>query len=117
MEAIARTQYGVEDANAVLEEAGKPVKVIFAEEGAPYDYDTALLINRNEEPSEFVLEIMGVITSVEGNAIFNDYNIAVLEDGEDRGNYPDNFKLLDMTGITDADLKQRLSEEWSARYE
>ena len=100
-----------------LEEAGKPVKVIFAEEGAPYDYDTALLINRNEEPSEFVLEIMGVITSVEGNAIFNDYNIAVLEDGEDRGNYPDDFKLLDMTGITDADLKQRLSEEWSARYE
>ena len=61
---------------------------------------------------------MGVITSVEGNAIFNDYNIAVIGGrGRIAGNYPDNFKLLDMTGITDADLKQRLSEEWSARYE
>ena len=108
---------GIDYEGMRLVEAGKPVKVIFAEEGAPYDYDTALLINRKEEPSEFVLEIMGVITSIEGNAVFNDYNIAVLEEGQDRGEYPANFKLLDMTGITDADLKKQISEEWSARHE
>ena len=108
---------GIDYEGMRLVEAGKPVKVIFAEEGAPYDYDTALLINRKEEPSDFVLEIMGVITSVEGNAVFNDYNIAVLEEGQDRGEYPANFKLLDMTGITDADLKKQISEEWSARHE
>lgn len=96
---------------------GKPVKVIFPEEGAPYDYDTALLINRSEEPSAFVLEVMQAITSEEGNAVFNNYNIAVLENGADRGDYPDDFKLMDMSGIADTELKARLSAEWSARYE
>ena len=87
------------------------------EEGAPYDYDTALLINRSEEPSAFVLEVMQAITSEEGNAVFNNYNIAVLENGADRGDYPDDFKLMDMSGIADTELKARLSAEWSARYE
>ena len=108
---------GIDYEGMRLQEDGKPVKVIFPEEGAPYDYDTVLLVDHGEEPSDFVLEIMGVITSVEGNAVFNNYNIAVLEEGEDRGEYPDDFKLLDMTGIEDPDLKSELSEKWSERYE
>lgn len=100
-----------------LENSGKPVKVIFAEEGAPYDYDTALLVNHGEEVNEVVLEVMAAITSPEGNAIFNNYNLNVLENGVDKEVYPDNFKLMDMTGIQDAELKTRLSEEWSRRYE
>ncbi len=96
---------------------GKPVKVIFAEEGAPYDYDTVLLVKHEEEPSEAVMEVMAMITSAEGNAVFNNYNLSVTVDGEDKGDYPQNFKLMDMTGIADSELKARLSEEWSRRYE
>lgn len=100
-----------------LEREGKPVKVIFPEEGVPYDYDTTLLIKRNEEPSEFVLQVMEAITSVEGNKVFNNYNISVLEGDANRFEYPESFKLLDMKGIDDADLKTTLTTEWSNRYE
>jgi hypothetical protein len=40
-----------------------------------------------------------------------------LKDGTNRVNYPDHFKLLDMTGITDSARKAKLSEIWSNRYE
>jgi iron(III) transport system substrate-binding protein len=96
---------------------GKPVKVIFAEEGAPFDYDTVLLIKRNNPPSEFVLAVMEAITSPEGNAVFNNYNISVLEGVADRGEYPADFKLLDMTGIADPELKTINTNTWSERYE
>ena len=64
-----------------------------------------------------MLDVMEAITSPEGNAVFNDYNISVIEGVEDKGDYPENFKLLDMTGIEDPELKERLSQEWSNRYE
>ena len=96
---------------------GKPVKVVFAEEGAPFDFDTALLINRKAEPTDFVLKVMNTITSIEGNAVFNNYNISVLKDGADRGDYPADFKVLDMRGITDADLKAAISAKWSERHD
>ena len=108
---------GIDYEGMRLMESGSPVKVIFAEEGAPFDYDTALLVNREEEPSQLVLDVMEAITSPEGNAVFNDYNISVIEGVEDKGDYPENFKLLDMTGIEDPELKERLSQEWSNRYE
>ncbi|NLT58294.1 MAG: extracellular solute-binding protein [Clostridiales bacterium] len=108
---------GMDYEGMLLEAAGKPVKTLFAVEGAPYDYDTTLLINRNQEPSEFVLQVMEAITSPEGNAVFKDYNKTVLEGGTDRGNYPASFKLLDMEGISDGDLKSRLLEQWKERYE
>ena len=108
---------GIDYEGMRLESEGKPVKVVFAEEGAPFDYDTTLLINREEEPSAFVLEVMKAITSPEGNAVFNNYNIAVLEGQPDRGSYPADFKVLDMEGISDAELKTKLTAEWSARYE
>ncbi|NLT58295.1 MAG: extracellular solute-binding protein [Clostridiales bacterium] len=108
---------GMDYEGMALEAAGKPVKTIFAAEGAPYDYDTTLLINRNQEPSEFVLQVMEAITSLEGNAVFNNYNKTVLEGGTDRGNYPASFKLLDMEGITNGDLKSTLLDQWRERYE
>jgi len=104
---------GIEYEGMRLEENGRPVKVVFPEEGAPYDYDTALLINRMDEPSEAVIEIMDAITSIEGNEIFNDYNISVLEDAKNRGNYPADFKLLDMSGITDSVIKIEYTDKWS----
>lgn len=100
-----------------LESEGKPVKVIFPEEGCPYDYDTALLVNRKAEPSAFVLEVMAAITSAEGNAVFNNYNISVLEGEADRATYPPTFKLLDMSGITDSELKSATTSKWSERFE
>ena len=104
---------GIDYEGMRLEELGRSVKVIFADEGSPYDYDTALLIKRNNEPSDEVMAVMDAITSVEGNAVFNDYNISILKDGVDIGNYPDNFKLLDMTGITDGNLKKSYTEKWN----
>ena len=108
---------GIDYEGMLLADQGKPVKVIFPEEGAPYDFDTALLVNREEEPSDFVLEVMKTITSPEGNAVFNNYNLSVLEGGKDRGDYPENFRLMDMTGISDPDLKTEISQKWSERYE
>lgn len=60
---------------------------------------------------------MDTITSAEGNAVFNNYNLSVIEGGENRGEYPENFKLLDMTGIADPDLKAERAQKWSERYE
>ena len=100
-----------------LESEGKPVKVVFPEEGVPYDYDTALLIDRGTEPSEFVLDVFRTITSIEGNEVFNNYNIAVLAGQENRVEYPEHFTLLDMQGITDAATKTTLTDAWRARYE
>ena len=100
-----------------LETEGKPVKVIFPEEGVPFDYDTVLLIDKGHEPNEFVLDVMQAITSPEGNAVFNNYNIFVLEGVDDRYAYPDNFQTMDMTGIADAEMKTDILAEWSRRYE
>ena len=108
---------GMDYDGARLEREGKPVKVIFPLEGSPYDYDTVLLVNRNVEPTDFVLDIMREITSAEGNAVFNNYNINVLQGGEDRAEYPDDFKLMDMNGIKDPDVKADLSAKWSERYD
>ena len=108
---------GIDYEGMQMEADGKPVKTIFASEGAPFDNDTTLLVNRNEEPSQFVLDVMAAITSIDGNAVFNNYNISVLEGGTDRGDYPADFKLLDMTGISDADLKAQIQQKWSDRYE
>lgn len=100
-----------------LVNSGKPVKIIFPEEGSPYDFDTVLLIDKGEEPDEFVLKIMEAITSAEGNRVFNNYNISVLEGGEDRGTFPEDFKYLNMDGIMDTQQKSDLLAKWSARYE
>ena len=108
---------GIDYEGARLEQEGKPVKVLFASEGAPYDYDTVLLVNQDEEPSQLVLDVLDVITSEEGNAIFNNYNISVMEGVADSGTYPEDFKLLDMTGIADPDLKAERTQKWSERYE
>ena len=104
---------GIEYEGMRLEENGRPVKVVFPTEGAPYDYDTVLLIDKNDEPSKAVLEVIDEITSVEGNKVFNDYNISVLQGVNDRGNYPGDFKLLDMIGITDGNLKKDYTDKWS----
>mgnify|MGYP000922274683 CR=1 FL=1 len=108
---------GIDYEGLLLEEQGKPVKTLFAEEGAPYDFDTVLLVNRTAEPSDFVLEVMKAITSPEGNAVFNNYNLTVLEGGENRGSYPDNFRYLNMEGISDPEVKAGISAKWSERYE
>ena len=108
---------GIDYEGMRLEAEGKPVKVIFPEEGTPFDYDTALLVNRKAEPSDFVLDIMREITSVEGNAVFNNYNLAVIDGDADRAAYPDGFTLLDMEGIKDPDIKAEISAKWSERYE
>lgn len=108
---------GMDYEGMLLEQQGKPVKVLFPSEGSPYDYDTVLLINKEAEPSQFVLEVMAAITSEEGNAVFNNYNLTVLEGSANRGTYPEGFKLMDMTGISDAELKTEISEKWSERYE
>ncbi|PWL63515.1 MAG: hypothetical protein DBY34_01675 [Oscillospiraceae bacterium] len=108
---------GIDYEGLLLQSEGKPVKVLFASEGAPYDYDTVLLVNKKEEPSQLVLDVLDTITSAEGNAVFNNYNLSVIEGGENRGEYPENFKLLDMTGIADPDLKAERAQKWSERYE
>ena len=108
---------GIDYEGMRMEADGSPVKTVFALEGAPYDYDTTLLINRGTEPDAFVLEVMKTITSLEGNAVFNNYNMSVLEGGEDVNAYPAHFQLLDMEGITDGELKTTLTEQWSTRYE
>lgn len=94
-----------------------PVKVLFAKEGSPYDYDTALLIKRKQEPSEAVINVLKEITSAEGNAVFNNYNISVMDGETEMQGYPDDFFLMDMSGISDSQRKQALLESWSARYE
>ncbi len=108
---------GIDYEGIELVEHGSPIQIVFPDEGSPYDYDTVLLIQKEDSPSAFVLEIMGAITSIEGNTIFNNYNISVLEGTPDRSNYPENFKLLDMNGITDYTLKTEITEKWSNRYE
>ena len=100
-----------------LQEAGKPVKVLFAEEGAPYDNDTILLVAKDSEPSELVLEVLKAMTSPEGNAVFNDYSKAVIAGAEDNAAYSDDFKVLDMTGIQDAERKAELLAIWSEKFE
>ena len=100
-----------------LVDESSPVKVIFAEEGAPYDYDTALLINRKDEPSDAVLEVMAAITSVEGNAVFNNYNMNVIEGADNTVAYPEGFYLMNMDGISDTNRKTEILEIWSSRYE
>lgn len=94
-----------------------PVQVIFPVEGAPYDYDTALLINRTDEPSEAVKAVMAAITSAEGNDVFNNYNISVIEGADDTLAYPDSFYLMDMSGISDSALKENILKAWADRYE
>lgn len=108
---------GMDYEGLLLESQGKPVKTLFATEGAPYDYDTVLLVNRKAEPSLLVLEVLEAITSPEGNAVFNNYNLTVLEGEKNRGSYPGHFQLLDMEGISDPELKTRISAAWSDRYE
>lgn len=108
---------GIDYEGMKLQSEGKPVKVIFASEGAPFDYDTVLLVNRKNPPSDFVMEVMRAITTPEGNATFNNYNLSVLEGVADRGDYPADFKLLDMTGIADPVIKADYSEKWSQKYE
>ena len=108
---------GIDYEGMNLRDDGKPVEVVFASEGAPFDFDTALLVNRKEAPSQLVLDVMAAITSAEGNAVFNNYNLAVLEGAADRGSYPADFKVLDMAGIANPDLKAANTTAWSARYE
>ena len=100
-----------------LQKAGKPVKVIFAEEGAPYDYDTILLLNKGSEPNKLVLDVIKAITTPEGNAVFNDYSKAVIEGEKDSEDYPESFKVLDMRDINNADRKEALLEIWSEKFE
>ncbi|MDO4565892.1 MAG: extracellular solute-binding protein [Oscillospiraceae bacterium] len=108
---------GIDYQAIALASESSPIEVIFADEGAPYDYDTALLINRGGTPSEAVLNVMAAITSEEGNDVFNNYNISVLKDGPEAVGYPDSFYLMDMTGISDSALKTEILNAWSARYE
>ncbi|MDD6316866.1 MAG: extracellular solute-binding protein [Clostridia bacterium] len=100
-----------------LLDATSPVEVVFAAEGAPYDYDTALLIERKKAPSQAVLDVMAAITSAEGNAVFNNYNLSVVEGEDTAEGYPEGFYLMDMTGISDPDRKAEVLQQWSARYE
>ena len=90
---------------------------VCAAEGAPYDYDTALLIERKKAPSQAVLDVMAAITSAEGNAVFNNYNLSVVEGEDTAEGYPEGFYLMDMTGISDPDRKAEVLHQWSARYE
>lgn len=108
---------GIDYQAMALTDESSPVQVIFAREGAPYDYDTSLLINRGEEPSEAVKAVMREITSAEGNKIFNNYNISVMEGGENAAVYPDSFYLMDMSGISDSARKESVLAAWSRRYE
>jgi len=108
---------GIDYQGIKLQDDGKPVKVIFAEEGAPYDNDTILLVDKGSEPSDLVLEVLKAMTSAEGNAVFNNYSKAVIEGEEDSAAYPADFKVLDMTGIQDASKKTALLETWSEKFE
>lgn len=108
---------GIDYQAMALVQDTSPVEVIFAKEGAPYDYDTALLINRKAEPSDAVLDVMAAITSTEGNDIFNNYNISVLKDAPDSADYPEGFYLMDMSGISDSAQKESILLKWSERYE
>ena len=100
-----------------LQKAGKPVKVIFAEEGSPYDNDTILLLNKGSEPDKLVLDVLKAITSPEGNAVFNDYSKAVIKGVKDSEDYPAGFTVLDMSGIGDANRKEALLEIWNEKFE
>ena len=108
---------GIDYQAMALVNGSSPVEVIFAAEGAPYDYDTSLLINRADEPNEAVLAVMAAITSAEGNALFNNYNLPVLEGVEAKDVYPDSFFLMDMEGISDSERKTEILAKWSERYE
>ena len=108
---------GMDYQGFALQKEGKPVKVLFANEGTPYDNDTILLVKKDKEPSDVVLEVIKAMTSKEGNAVFNDYSKAVIKDAKDNATYPDSFKLLDMKGITDAALKETLLGLWSEKIE
>ena len=106
---------GIDYQGIKLQTDGKPVKVIFAQEGAPYDNDTILLVDKGSEPDAIVLEVLKVMTSAEGNAVFNDYSKAVIQGAADNEAYPADFKVLDMNGITDSAVKEQLLETWGKR--
>lgn len=108
---------GIDYQAMALSDSTSPIKVIFAAEGAPYDYDTALLINRKNDPSNAVLDVMAAITSPEGNDVFNNYNISVLNDAPGATGYPDSFYLMDMTGISDSAQKESILAAWVERYD
>ncbi len=108
---------GIDYQAMALADSTSPIKVIFAAEGAPYDYDTALLINRKNDPSDAVLDVMAAITSPEGNDVFNNYNISVLKDAPSTTGYPDSFYLMDMTGISDSAQKESILAAWVERYD
>ena len=108
---------GIDYQGIELQESGKPVKVLFAEEGAPYDNDTILLVKKDAEPSELLQDVLKAMTSAEGNAVFNDYSKSVIVGGVDNAAYPADFKVLDMSGIDDADKKVTLLETWSEKFE
>jgi iron(III) transport system substrate-binding protein len=97
-----------------LIEDGSPLEVVFAEEGAPWDYDTIVVINK-EEVRPIVLEVAKAMTTVEGNAVFNNYSKSVIQGDPDRVEYAEGFKFLDMTGITDPDKRAEIEAGWEQR--
>jgi len=108
---------GIDYQGIALQASGRPVKVIFAEEGAPYDNDTILMVNKKGGASQIVLDVLKVMTSAEGNAVFNDYSKAVIVGLQDNEAYPADFKVLDMAGIDDADKKVAVLDTWSEKFE
>ena len=108
---------GIDYQGIELQASGKPVKVIFADEGAPYDNDTILLVNKKGGASQAVLDALRAMTTAEGNAVFNNYSKAVIVGLQDNEAYPADFKVLDMTGIDDADKKVAVLETWSEKFE
>jgi iron(III) transport system substrate-binding protein len=95
-------------------EKGEPVKVIFPSEGAPFDNDTIVVLDK-AEVRPIVLEVAKAMTSPAGNAVFNNYSKSVMVGVEDRGDYGENFKVLDMTGITDVERRAEIEGIWGER--
>ena len=113
----AAVALGIDYQAMALLSDSSPMEVIFADEGAPYDYDTALLIDRGKDVPGAVEDVYKAITSADGNKVFNNYNISVMDGEWSMEGYPDNFYLMDMTGISDSEVKTEVLNEWSERYE
>ena len=108
---------GIDYQGQDLVQEGRPIKVLFAQEGAPFDNDTIVVIDKVGGVRQIVLDVARAMTSSAGNAVFNNYSKSVMVGVADRNEYPDSFRVLDMTGITDMDRRAAVLEIWSEKFD
>ncbi len=98
---------------------GKPVKVIFPTEGSPYYFDGHALLKKNHEIKSEVMDVMNLIVSNRAYEVAQSQAYIPVLSGREiiADQYPDNFKLMDMSNMDSVSFKTKMLEKWGKRYE